>query len=153
MRTPLPILSKTLAFFCSFILLVSGCSFGNAPDINLKSNPDGPHISEAQIISFEAQRTELQPGECTELEWQVEGGFGNILNGEEVDPTGMIEVCPIETTTFNLGVEVGDSMLNAQVTVYVRSSNEPQPDQHPPEEPLPEEPPPAGETQIIYFNA
>jgi hypothetical protein len=45
-------------------------------------------------------------GECTILEWVVEGAEGSpvFLNGEEVDSLGWRQVCPQETTAYELVV-------------------------------------------------
>jgi hypothetical protein len=56
-------------------------------------------------ITFTADRTGLQPGECATLEWNVQGGFGVELNRQPVERSGQKQVCPEETTIYWLGVD------------------------------------------------
>ncbi|MFQ6014084.1 MAG: hypothetical protein ACE5NP_01405 [Anaerolineae bacterium] len=91
-------------------------------------------------ITFTADRTNLQPGECAMLEWSVQGGFGVFLNEQPVDWSGRTQVCPEETTPYVLGVDTGETVEVREVVISVASAGEPPP----PEEPLP------GEVQIAF---
>jgi photosystem II stability/assembly factor-like uncharacterized protein len=73
----------------------------------------------AEIITFSAERTELQAGECTILHWQVTEGFGVVLNGEEVARAGELEVCPPESRVFELSVDLGDRVETRAVEILV----------------------------------
>ncbi len=98
---------------------------------------DGEEPSDEVWIEFEAERTNVEPGECTMLFWHVEGGgFGAYLNGEPVERSGEREVCLDETMIFVLGVDMGEEMEGREIEIVV--------DGMPGEEPPPEEPPPAG---------
>jgi hypothetical protein len=84
------------------------------------------------MIFFGADRTSIQPGECVTLQWHVEGeGFSGIeLNGLPVDPSGQMQVCPRQTDVYTLGVDIGNSMLNREVSVSVEQETgqqQPQP--------------------------
>lgn len=70
-------------------------------------------------IEFVADRTRLEPGECTILRWQVVGGFGVELDGRLVNKTGEMRVCPKETTTYELAVDIGDSMKRNAIVISV----------------------------------
>lgn len=79
-------------------------------------------------IAFTADRTHLQPGECAMLEWSVEGGFGVELDGQPVEKSGQMEVCPEETTPYRLGVDTGETMEEREVVVGVEGAGEPPPE-------------------------
>lgn len=78
-------------------------------------------------IEFIADRTRLEPGECTLLRWQVVGGFGVELDGRPVNKTGEMRVCPKETTTYELAVDVGDRLRRNTVTIIVTPIAVPEP--------------------------
>lgn len=63
----------------------------------------------------------MPPGDCGALQWHVAGGdWPVLLNGKEVPPGGEGKVCPKETTTYELVVELPDGPSRArQVTLYV----------------------------------
>jgi photosystem II stability/assembly factor-like uncharacterized protein len=73
-------------------------------------------------ITFTAERSELLPGECTLLEWQVSGGFGVTLDDKTVDKTGKQEACPRETTRYTLAVDIGTSIETRLLTITVSGS-------------------------------
>lgn len=103
---------------------------------------EGPPSGEVQI-AFTANRTELQPGECATLQWNVEGGFEVFLNEQPVERSGQMEVCPEETTSYWLGVDTGETIERREVVIAVAGAEGPPPEEHPPEEqPPPEEHPP-----------
>jgi len=80
---------------------------------------DDPPDEEVQIEFF-ADRTDLQPGECTMLFWNVEGGgFGTFLNWEPVERAGEQEVCLDETMGFVLGVDMGEEMEAREIEIVV----------------------------------
>lgn len=56
-------------------------------------------------IAFTADRTSLQPGECTTLRWEATVGFGATLDTQPVDKIGQREVCPAETRAYTLAVD------------------------------------------------
>lgn len=60
----------------------------------------GSALSEIEI-SFTADRTNLQPGECATLRWGVQGGLVPELDGQPVDGLGQREVCPEESTAYH----------------------------------------------------
>jgi hypothetical protein len=62
------------------------------------------------------------------LEWSVEGGFGVELNGEPVEHSGQMEVCPEETTPYWLGVDTGETMEEREVVIVVEGPEEPPPE-------------------------
>ena len=162
---------RALAFICGVIIVVSSlnsCNLGVTPATDLEALPEEPSEpmippdepsepmidpgepppdepspgGETQIQYFVAHRTELQPGECTGLEWQVEGGFQVNLNDQQVDFGGLVEVCPAETTEYWLTVDAGDRMIDAQVTVHVEGSSLPDDGNPPPEPTQPSAPTP-----------
>jgi hypothetical protein len=119
-----------------FILILTGmmviqavsCTTSNSgekaaeppPPVEELPSDDEPNGEEIQIEFF-AERTYLQPGECTMLFWNVEGsGFGVDLNGEPVDRSGEREIClGEEPMFFALGVDMGDSMEIREIEIGV----------------------------------
>jgi hypothetical protein len=95
-----------------------------------EGEPHEEEPSDEVWIEFEAERTELQPGECTMLFWHVEGGgFGAFLNGEPVERAGEKEVCPDEPMGFFLEVDLGERTEGREIEigVGVTTDNEPPP--------------------------
>lgn len=103
--------------------------------------PERPSVSppgEVQI-TFTADRTNLQPGECATLQWSVQGGFGVGLDGQPVEKSGQKQVCPGETTPYRLGVDTGQTIEERVVKIVVEGAREPPPpEEHPTEEQPPE---------------
>lgn len=75
-------------------------------------------------IAFTTDRTQLQPGECTTLHWEVTEGFGVTLDGQPVDKTGQTEVCPTETRIYTLSVDMGTGIKTRQVKIMIGGSVE-----------------------------
>ena len=76
-------------------------------------------------ISFWADRTDINKGECTNIHWTVTNAKNVYLNlgqGEQkVDANGSTQVCPGQTTTYQLRVEWQDgqqSSDNLTITVH-----------------------------------
>jgi hypothetical protein len=72
-------------------------------------------------ISFEAEDTRIEQGECTELEWRVQGALVVRLDGDRVSPRGNEEVCPDKDTTYELTIQLPDSpaIQGRSVTIIV----------------------------------
>lgn len=155
---------KIAVMLCAVILLAasqSGCNLGirSAQESEEPPLPGEPMGSEgeipsderppeepepggeAHIIHFFAQKPEIEPGECTAIEWLVEGGYGVELNGQRVDFGGGMDVCPPETTAYHLMVDGGDVLLEREVVIHVIGQPSGEGD-HPPEEPESTEPAP-----------
>ncbi len=94
-----------------------------APPPTFTPVPSRPEVQ----IEFVADRTRLEPGECTILRWQVVGGFGVELDGRLVNRTGEMRVCPKESTRYELAVDVGDRMQRRTMTIEVIPSAMPEP--------------------------
>ena len=55
-------------------------------------------------VSFEADETEIEKGDCTTIRWRVEGAESVILNNETVEFTGKKKVCPKFETTYQMTI-------------------------------------------------
>ncbi len=75
-------------------------------------------------ITFTAERTSLQAGECTLLHWEVTDGFGVTINDEPVDKAGQMEVCPAETRAYELKVDMGTHIETRQVEIVVSGAGQ-----------------------------
>jgi hypothetical protein len=72
-------------------------------------------------IQLAARDPTVAAGECTILEWVVEGaeGYPVFLDGQEVDSSGWRQVCPQETTAYDLVVGSPGGPYQARATVAV----------------------------------
>jgi photosystem II stability/assembly factor-like uncharacterized protein len=78
-----------------------------------------PTPSPSNGITFAAERTDLQAGECTVLRWEVTEGFGVTLDGQQVEKTDQRKVCPTETRGYELKVDLGTRMETRTVEIVV----------------------------------
>ena len=153
-------LPKYLLRFSVVVILFSltGCNlpfkvvFNDQPEEHFEmeapENGGEAHFDEEQpleeypeggFIEFEAERTNLAPGECTMIWWHAEGAEDVKLNGDRVEPMGEQEVCLEENKRFVL--EAGGDRREIEFVLDGMPGEE-----HPPEEEQPhgEEPPPSG---------
>jgi len=110
MKIRLTLLNLTFAFM---MLIISACG-GQATE---------PPAT-ADFITFTAERSNLQAGECTVLRWEVTGGFGVTLDAQPVDKIGQMEVCPAETRGYELAVDMGDRIETRQVEITVSGARQ-----------------------------
>jgi len=154
MRITFPKIQRSLVVFCAVIILIgslSSCTQSTGPGGEDESQLEEPQSGgEAHILNYSAHREELHQGECTVLEWQVQGGYSVNLNGQPVGFEGVMDICPEQTTTYWLEVDGGDRMVDSQVTIHVMGSPSPGDGDAPAEQPPPpvdgdalaEQPPP-----------
>jgi len=90
------ILNLFLMTLLSFVYLV-GCNVPSSP-------PDQPPAPE---IVFFLESDVIDQGQCTYLHWEIQGGVGVVLNGEEIPVSGGKEVCPEGPQVFELQVDMG----------------------------------------------
>lgn len=106
---------------------------GNPSPQGPENGNPGPNPNESapgggQIVSFTADRTTLNKGECALLHWETQGRFEARLNGQPVPQVGQQQQCPTQTTVYELRLDIGDQMLTRQVTITVNGGNQaPQP--------------------------
>ena len=83
----------------------------------------------APEIQFAARDPTVARGECTILEWVVEGaeGYPVFLNDEEVDSSGWKQVCPEELTTYDLVVGAPGGPYEERVTIGLEGEPGPGP--------------------------
>jgi len=86
-----------------------------------------PQAGTDSNASFSVDRTEIQPGECVNFRWHVEGvkevyfAEGEGWRGEGVVGVGEKRVCPAQTTTYCLRVIKRDGSTDVhKITVQVR---------------------------------
>ena len=70
-------------------------------------------------ISFRADRTNIEAGECTTLRWDVEHVKAVYLDGEGVAGHDTRQVCPAQTTKYTLRVVTADGDVYRTVTITV----------------------------------
>ncbi|UCH50464.1 MAG: hypothetical protein JSV54_05445 [Chloroflexota bacterium] len=135
----------------SVLILMGSCYNYSAPPG--ESSPMEPFSPGEPQVFFNADRTGIQPGECVNLEWRVEGGdfFGVELDGQPVDPFGHRQVCPPETAVYTLSVDIGEAMLHREVVVNVGGTGQqPSQPQTPGQPPAPGCP---GAPMFTHFEA
>lgn len=74
-------------------------------------------------IVFTADRTSLVAGECTTLRWHIPDEQNVVLNGQFVNPSGQMDVCPMEATTYQLSVGTGDDTRQQEITIVVEEES------------------------------
>ena len=80
-----------------------------------------------QEIEFAASEESIERGECTYLEWQVQGAddYPVFLDGERVGSSGSERVCPEKTTMYELVVGAPGGPHEQRVVVQVKSGPAP----------------------------
>jgi hypothetical protein len=123
---------KKYVFILAVSILLLGTQACNLGTQGFEESPPGDFL-----IEFNADRTQLAPGECTMLFWHTEGGFDVTFNGEPVGPAGEREECLNDTRTFVLEVDTGEGRQKREVEVTVGG----QPGSGPQPQPQPQNPP------------
>lgn len=77
-------------------------------------------------ISFEAEDTTLDKGDCTDLVWRVDGPVQVALEGESVALTGRKKVCPEKNTSYELTTQiVGNPQIDRRsIDIQVEEDND-----------------------------
>jgi len=85
-------------------------------------------------IEFLAREESIERGQCTYLEWEVQGPeeYAVFHDAEQVGSSGNERVCPQETTMYELVVGVAGGPYVERVVVQVRSGSGPTPTSAPP---------------------
>lgn len=94
-------------------------------------------------VSFSADSTDLQAGQCTTLHIRVQNASAVFLNGEGIAGETDRSVCPTQTTTYNLHVEAPSGNDDRSITVNVSAPPPTSPPTAPPTSPPPPQTPPA----------
>ncbi len=81
-----------------------------------------PELSEDGELVFFVEPDMIPPGACAVLHWEVHPPAEALLDGEGVPPMGEREVCPEETTTYELLVPERD--LARTATLHVEAPPE-----------------------------
>jgi hypothetical protein len=71
------------------------------------------------IAHFVANPSEIGSGDCSLLEWFVEGPAVTFLDGQNVGHGDTMQVCPKNTTTYRLVANANGQELSREVTVSV----------------------------------
>ena len=102
--------------------LVAGGSTGGSRNLTVIVQPAPPTpvppTPDAQI-DFTADQTRIRQGDCTTLRWNVQGGNSIRLDEQSVDRSGQRQVCPQETTTYQLAVDLGNRVKSSDLVVVV----------------------------------
>ncbi len=75
-------------------------------------------------VDFRADDTSLVQGECTTIYWDVEYATAVFLNGGGVVGHGTQQVCPADTTTYDLHVKAPGSNVDRSITVEVSAPSD-----------------------------
>ena len=77
-------------------------------------------VSRQYSISFEARQTRIEEGDCTILQWRVDGALTITLDGKRVSRVDEKEVCPEKDTSYLLRAQLPDGVSQSRsVTVFV----------------------------------
>lgn len=95
------------------------------PPPTLTSSPTAtPILSRQYSVFFEAVATELVEGDCTDLEWRVQGQAQVWLNNQPVNTSGTREVCPERDTDYILTTQLAGSPELRRYTVRISVNEE-----------------------------
>ena len=85
-------------------------------------------------IQFAAREDVIERGECTYLEWEVQGAddYPLFLDGEHVGSSGSERVCPQEATMYELVVGAPGGPYEERVVIQVKGGSGPAPTGAPP---------------------
>jgi hypothetical protein len=113
-----------MAVLFSIVMLSMGCINYNMPPgeaAPMESSPQQGQSGGGPQVDLGVDIGIIHPCECVTLQWNVQGGefFGVDLNGQSVSPSGQKQVCPNETTTYTLAVDIGSTVINREVLVTV----------------------------------
>jgi len=105
-----------------------------APETPIPTPTATPTAAPSPIIQFTADHTHIQEGSCTTLYWNTQNVTNTYLfeegedwQNKEVPQQGSQQVCPTQTTTYNLGVVLADGSRDVQsLTIQVSSITPPQ---------------------------
>ena len=103
-------------------------------------------------ITFTADPNSIKAGECSTLNWSIQGGEEVHLNGESVGFSGQKQVCPQETTIYSLAVYAGEGppappKAERQLVISVSGGQSPTQSAQPPTSGCP------GPPVIVFFTA
>jgi hypothetical protein len=105
----------------TYALVIGGYTGGSrSVTVNVQPPPPTPisPTPHAQIV-FTVDQPSIRLGDCTMLRWNVQGGYSVQLDGQGVERIGQKQVCPRQTATYQLAVDVGDRMDRREVVVAV----------------------------------
>ncbi len=100
-------------------IAADGTSATSEPVLLIVSGEE-PATGAVPVLNLTADSTSLTAGSCTFLRWQVSGVQPQSieLNGQPVAPEGVQQVCPCQTTTYDLIVLAEDKYVQS-VTINV----------------------------------
>ena len=78
-------------------------------------------------VIFSADKTSLKQGECTMLRWDVDNATSVLLDGQSVNNSATRQVCPTQTTTYDLHVQATAGDVDRSVTINVARDTTPPP--------------------------
>lgn len=91
------------------------------PVITSAPTPTATGTRPAWASVFWADRYSLVTGECTRLNWKLEGVTAVYLNGEGVTGADSRQVCLTETTAFTLSVTTGSTSQDYRLSIAVQA--------------------------------
>ena len=102
----------------------------------MESQPEPVTIADMEI-DFWADAYSLQSGECTNLHWIAASAESVTLQGQPISVSGSQNICPSQTTTYNLVAESSGKSTERNIVISVQipeptETPEPQ-DSDPPE--------------------
>jgi hypothetical protein len=135
---------KLFTIVCIFVMLGSLTACKTPVE---SPPPPAEFFDEGVMIDLFAERTNLQPGECTMLFWNTEGGIETFLNGEPVERSGEREIClGNEPMGFVLDLDTGERVESRSIEIRAEGipgeEHPPEPNSEEPPQPEPQQPQP-----------
>ena len=83
------------------------------------TTPEGITAPQAVEISFWADQTQIQQGNCTNLNWNVQNASAVALEGGTVNSSGMQQVCPSQNKTYTLTASGASGKIQKSISINV----------------------------------
>ena len=97
--------------------------------IQVITAPTPPSQTAPVQVEFVAEPSQIEAGACATLGWQVTpaGDWPVLLNGEQVAASGAKQVCPTDTTTYQLAAQAPGGTVSESRTIQVAAAPAPLP--------------------------
>jgi hypothetical protein len=118
-RTPTPTVTGVIGILTPFVRPTDTPLPTIAPPPTAAIPTNTPIPGRQYAISFDAAKTTVANGECTDLRWRVEGPATVQLDGQVVPAAGARKVCPNRNTTYSLTIQIADSAQIERRTVTI----------------------------------
>ena len=119
------------AFVVIMIAGTAGTTPTTEPPAEADTSQPPAEAPRAINIAFWSDDSQIQQGECTNLQWNVQNADSISLSESSVSSSGSLQICPSQTTTYTLSAAGVSGQDQRALTITVASPPAPQ-DTNPP---------------------